>query len=405
MKKLLFFDLEFATSQNGVKICEFGFVLVDEEFSILQKGNYIINPLIKKYEWDYRAVRTILTRDRKEYETKASFPAYYDDIVRLIKGADYVLGHTPSSDVKALNDDCQRYNLKSIDFEFIDICLFYKAFNNSKRRTSVQNILENMGIEGDTRNHDAEADAYNTMLETKKMLNELNVTLDEMLYLCPEAIDKNNNYLIESVERAKKDKEEIFRNIINGSSSDNSMKQYSDQKMLFLQFLDNVQPEKDSDKTLKGKKYTISINYEECHFRQMLNIVQLLCNRGATYILKASSADVFVGYDVIDEEGNIKPCSKKRYVEEANEHGSKIEIISFEEFMSILGITEEELNKMPMVPFDFLYREDAVIKDKKTKKIFGKENEGSSKEVKSSSINLGDKFGDLFNDLLKKMDK
>ena len=36
--KYLFFDCEFATSKGGnEKICEFGFVMVDENFNIIMK--------------------------------------------------------------------------------------------------------------------------------------------------------------------------------------------------------------------------------------------------------------------------------------------------------------------------------------------------------------------------------
>ena len=43
--KYLFFDLEYATSKGGnIKICEFGFVITDENFKILDRDNFIIFP-------------------------------------------------------------------------------------------------------------------------------------------------------------------------------------------------------------------------------------------------------------------------------------------------------------------------------------------------------------------------
>ena len=42
--KYLFFDLEYATSKGGnIKICEFGYVVTDENFQILDRDNFIIN--------------------------------------------------------------------------------------------------------------------------------------------------------------------------------------------------------------------------------------------------------------------------------------------------------------------------------------------------------------------------
>ena len=43
----LFFDLEFANQDNGKsKICEFGYVITDEYFEVLERYNFIINPNI-----------------------------------------------------------------------------------------------------------------------------------------------------------------------------------------------------------------------------------------------------------------------------------------------------------------------------------------------------------------------
>ena len=40
--KYLFFDLEYATSKGGnIKICEFGFVITDENFKILDRDNLL----------------------------------------------------------------------------------------------------------------------------------------------------------------------------------------------------------------------------------------------------------------------------------------------------------------------------------------------------------------------------
>lgn len=75
-----------------------------------------------------------------------------------------MFGHSLDGDAKALNDECERYDLASIDFTFYDIMMFYKEYINTKREVSVTEILEKLGIKGDERTHDAKADAYNTLL-------------------------------------------------------------------------------------------------------------------------------------------------------------------------------------------------------------------------------------------------
>lgn len=172
-----------------------------------------------------------------------------------------------------------------------------------------------------------------------------------------------------------------------------------------MQFLDNVQPQDGYEKKLLNKKFSISINYEEHHYKQMLNIVQLLCNYGAIYVMKASRANIFVSYDVLLEDGTPKLCSKTKYVNQANAEGASIEIITFDNFMRLLGITEIELDKMPMVSFECLYRDDAVIKNKETLKILGKhKKEQEIKQEKISGTALGDMFPDYFFELSKNLE-
>ena len=396
--KYLFFDLEYATSKGGnIKICEFGYVVTDENFRILDRDNLIINPNIMHEEWDWRVVRKILTRRVLEYEDSPKFDEYYDDIVKLIKSADYVFGHSLNGDARALNCDCQRYGLPSIDFKFYDIKEFYKQYNSSKNDTSVVNILNDLEIEGEEGEHDAEVDAVNTMYEFKAMLQRLEMTVQELIDICPSVVDYNENFVVQSLEIARMIKEENMEKNLTGEGS-NLMKRNSKQSKIFLQFLDNVLPTTNEEKTLDGLKFSISINYEELHYRQMLNIVQMLCNKGATYVTKASLCDVFVTYKVLNEDGTERTCSKSKYVNKAVEEGANIKIVSFDEFVGMLGLTEQELDELPMVSFDCLYREDAIIKDKKAKKHFSRKNTESEpvSVPNEQKTTLGDLFGDLF---------
>lgn len=396
--KYLFFDLEYATSKGGnIKICEFGYVVTDENFRILDRDNLIINPNIMHEEWDWRVVRKILTRRVLEYEDSPKFDEYYDDIVKLIKSADYVFGHSLNGDARALNCDCQRYGLPSIDFKFYDIKEFYKQYNSSKNDTSVVNILNDLEIEGEEGEHDAEVDAVNTMYEFKAMLQRLEMTAQELIDICPSVVDYNENFVVQSLEIARMIKEENMEKILTGEGS-NLMKRNSKQSKIFLQFLDNVLPITDEEKTLDGLKFSISINYEELHYRQMLNIVQMLCNKGATYVTKASLCDVFVTYKVLNEDGTERTCSKSKYVNKAVEEGANIKTVSFDKFVGMLGLTEQELDELPMVSFDCLYGEDAIIKDPKAKKHFSRKNTVNEpiKVSNETKTTLGDLFGDLF---------
>ena len=136
-------------------------------------------------------------------------------------------------------------------------------------------------------------------------------------------VDYNENYTVQSLEISKMIQEEKMQNILNGIG-DNLMLKNSKESRIFVQFLDNVLPSTDEPKTLKDLKFSISINYKETHYRQMLNIVQILCNKGATYIRIASLCDFFVTYEMFNEDGTLKSCSKTKYAKEAIENGANI---------------------------------------------------------------------------------
>ena len=399
--KYLFFDLEFATSRSGIsKICEFGYVLTNESFDVIKRDNLIIDPYIAIRDWDYRVVKKILTRSIKEYESNPRFDEYYDQIYDLINTSDYVFGHTISSDVKALNQDIKRYNLLPIDFNFYDVKEIYRNYSNIKKDRSVTNILTDFHINGEDNTHDAETDAYNTMLILKNMLNSLEMNLNDLLEFVPNALDRTNNFVIKSIDESNKRKIERFN--LESSNESNNNTRFGRNYRRYLQFLDNVKPTSKLGSVFKNKKISISINYEENHFKQMLNLIQLIVNNGGTVILKASLSDIFVKYDINQEDGTLRYDSKLKYVLEANDNGSNIEIIDFNELLNRLNITEKELDDMPMPSFDFLLDKDSIIKDPKVKKLKDSIQINNNEE---STCTLGKLFPDVFEKLLKEIEE
>lgn len=103
---------------------------------------------------------------------------------------------------------------------------------------------------------------------------------------------------------------------------------------------------------------TFQINDEPCPDYQ---------NEGGEYVLKGSEADIFVTYASFHEDGTPWLCNREKYVDIALAEGKQIQKMTFDEFLSMLGMTNEELESLPLPPIDCLFREGAVIKDKKMK--------------------------------------
>ena len=74
-----------------------------------------------------------------------------------------------------------------------------------------------------------------------------------------------------------------------------------------------------------------------------MKILQLVCDCGGGYVKKASTADMFVKYHLI-EDGEERRCTKLEFVQEEIKNGKKIEVMEFDEFLkSNIGTKQEVL--------------------------------------------------------------
>lgn len=119
-----------------------------------------------------------------------------------------------------------------------------------------------------------------------------------------------------------------------------------------------------------------------------------------TVILKASEGDIFVKYNLILEDGSLRGDSKYNYVIEANNNGANIEIIEFGELLNRLNITKQALDEMPLPSFDFLLKEDAIIKNKEDQYL----RERNKENAVESNCSLGKLFSDAFDKILKEIE-
>lgn len=367
----LFFDLEFASSQNGHKICEFGYTVTNEKFKVIEKNNLIIDPNIRGNEWDWYALKKILTRKRGEYEAGKRFSFYYPKIISLIKNADMIFGHTTSGDVAALNEEFYRYSLPGIDFNFYDITKYYMYYTEAETALSLTSMLDELEIDGSENAHDAEYDAFNTMQVLRELLVKMNISLSELMERCNDAFDYTKNSVIKSHLESLIKAEERFLSELNGDGT-NSIADSRLNKRRYLQYLDNLSPAEPVGTALQGLKIAISVNYEAQHFRQVISLAQRIADAGGEITRKVSESNVFVKYPLNDENG--EPIEDKGYtfIENFPTEENNIKVIGLDELLEMLGISERELDAVPLPSFEFLLYDDAVIADKKDMKTIEK---------------------------------
>ena len=113
--KYLFFDIECC---DGIHICEFGYVITDEQFKVLDKECILINAEVPfKLEVRKDGRDLYLTHSEEEYRASPIFTAYYDKIKQLIEEKEQkIVGFSMNDDAKFLNTACKRYDLPPIQY-------------------------------------------------------------------------------------------------------------------------------------------------------------------------------------------------------------------------------------------------------------------------------------------------
>ena len=181
--RYLVFDIECCDGKN---ICEFGYVIADEDFNIVEKQCIIINPdkpfnlVGRKGQKDL-----YLKFTNEQYYSSNKFDYFYEHIKKIIEQQNQIIiGHSIIHDAKFLRTACRRYKLAPINFEFYDSQRLYQEFSN-KRFESLENAGDNLKIEKPEFFHKSDDDALSTLKLIKAMCDKLEMSFEDFTNLCP----------------------------------------------------------------------------------------------------------------------------------------------------------------------------------------------------------------------------
>ena len=177
----LFFDVECANSFDGVgKICEFGYVLTDENLNIIKQGIHLINP---DAEFDWYVKHKIISYAIKEYEKAPKYPQIYRmHIQELVELPDTLyVGHGVGDDIKYLNDEANRYNLPRFERQCIDSSQIHRRFYNLPQTKGLKAIVKELEIGDHKKLHNSEYDAKMTLEYVKRMCEESGLSFEQLI--------------------------------------------------------------------------------------------------------------------------------------------------------------------------------------------------------------------------------
>lgn len=339
----LFFDIECANCFNGSgKICEFGYVLTDEQFEIKEEDIILINPCSG---FDWYVAKKMLAYSKREYYAAENYSAVFPKIRRLMERKNtYILGHTVDADATYLNDEARRYGLPFFNYQFFDAKEMFAAYAEEGKSVGLEEIGKRLGLEVSGHAHRSVDDAKATMQTVKTMCASLGVTLAELIALCPDCCGKTDNGCVWTPvrERAKIKREQVFSELI---AKNRISGRFARQ---FVKYREGLKINVFSRSPLAGKTVCFSRNYEDDHLREMMFLVKELAARGARCVGKASECDVFVRFDKTDDAGAPVPCQRMVAAEIARLEGANVTICTLDDLLTTAGISFSELESAPI---------------------------------------------------------
>lgn len=206
--KYLFFDIECSNCFGGKnKICEFGYVITDEKFNVIRKGDIPMSPGDKNNRSDRFDV-SIYKRepgfqwayDFDYYFSCKKFPAHYERIKKLFEDEDtMVFGYSVGNDARYLDSEFQRYKLNPFKYKVCDIQIIMKYYSEKREKfmglkdafIKLCSYDEYIGLHP----HLSRDDAYMTMRILQEMLKNLQLSLNDIIELCSDSYFDANEYL------------------------------------------------------------------------------------------------------------------------------------------------------------------------------------------------------------------
>ncbi len=335
--RYLAFDIECC---DGAHICEFGYVITDEDFNVKEQKDIIINPEHKFRLTGRPGGRDIyLSFTEEQYYSSPLFTEYYEEIKNLLERKDQVvIGHSVSSDAGFLKTACKKYNLPPINFSFFDSQKAYGEYANIKNSISLEKAESLLELPKPEHLHKSDEDALLTLQLVQAMCNRLEVTLPQLMELCPAACGSSENYMIRYKGNSL---EEMLETVDkNPSALSNGKKE-----RCIAKFAKSVRPQGEIIKSkLNGKNYCFGRRFEMNNVKLALLLIQLMKNHGSTYNTKVIENDLYIATDeeIID---GAQPNTRYAMAQQKRETQQNFEILTFDELYKLIGVTEEELLK------------------------------------------------------------
>jgi hypothetical protein len=252
-----------------------------------------------------------------------------------------VIGHSISNDIGFLRTACRKYKLAPIDFSFLDSQCVYSEFSNHKNHVSLENAEKILKLNKPEYLHKSDDDAKLTMELVQSVCRQLEVTLPELMELCPTACGKSENFHYQYTGSSFKEMLEIIGK--NPNQLSNNKKE-----QCLKNFIEKVKPlGKVRKHLLNNSTICFSKLIEKQRIRDTFVLIQLLADIGCKYSTKISDCNYYVAADEELRQTEID-VHTRYYAAAFGESGEHVTLLTWNEFLKMLEVTEKDLCEMDM---------------------------------------------------------
>ncbi|MBQ9713936.1 MAG: hypothetical protein IJV83_01290 [Clostridia bacterium] len=301
--KYLFFDIECSVvSKVAAKICAFGYCLTDEKFNILEKEDILINPQGGFHLTDRKGTQgLVLPYEYSDFKKYPTFLEKAEKIYALLEDKDtLVAGHATMNDVKYLNFESHRFQLRSFAFDFADTQFVYmNRIGEFSRQFALGTIAEELGVEFTA--HRAVDDAYATMKVAEAMCQAEGLSFPALIEKYQISLGRIENYEITQTTSAAQ--------IVYKKEREKAREERDRKKAAFHVFADKEKRKRAKDGKLKNK--TVCFSHPlETDLPLAKRLLSAAFAEAAWFTYHAEECDVYVCYE--DENGPRLQSAKQR---------------------------------------------------------------------------------------------
>ena len=289
--KYLFFDIECSNCFNGIgKMCEFGYVLTDENFNVLKRDDIPMSPgkgrdsrfylkgrknekdLELAYEYDF-------------YYSQQEFPKFYDQIKKLMEDPNTAcFAYSMDNDIPHLHNACRRYKKKPFNYECYDVQKLVAAYLERSGQMSLHNACK-------------EIVGPNSTVRLQEHLSRDDAEMEKLIFeaICLLTNKKSTEILAES-SFAKTNSIE-YRNNVKGHTRRKRLKATGHDLYNTLVASSN---ELDKPENI-GRRYNISGKLKS-DMDALKTTIALVRHLNGIFSNQTSKSDFFIVYDDKDRE-------------------------------------------------------------------------------------------------------